>query len=363
VSLRSLLVALGATVALVALAPVANAAIIHVHQGQSIQAAIDNADPGDTIVVAPGVYRENLTISENHITLRGTIGRERRTVLKPAETPTPSFCTQDSSVNGICAVGEIDANGNPGAPIVGTRIKGFVVNGFSGFGIALFNAKHTTVSWSRALNNEGYGISGFALEEVWLLHNVAHHNGEPGFYIGDSPDADAVVIGNRSHHNVGGEGDGFLFRDASEGIVRNNRAWDNCSGFIFVDSGENPDPLSDWRATGNVARHNNASCTGEAGGPPPISGIGIALIGSDHVVLRENVVRGNSPTGPSPLGSGGIIVVDSTAIGGAAPTANRIIDNIARHNSPFDISWDESGTGNVFRNNHCGVSDPAWICD
>jgi len=357
------MVALGATVAMAAFAPAVNAATIHVHHGQSIQAAIDNADPGDTIVVAPGVYRENLTITEDHITLRGTVGRERRTVLKPAETPTPSLCSMDSSVNGICAVGEIDASGNLGAPVVGTRIKGFVVNGFSGFGIALFNAKHSNVSWSKAVHNGEYGISGFALEEVWLLHNVAHHNAEPGFYIGDSPDADAVVIGNRSHHNVGGEGFGFLFRDSSEGVVRDNKAWDNCAGFVFADTGENPDPNSEWRAVDNLARHNNASCAGEEGGPPPTSGIGIVLIGGDHAVVRDNVARGNSPTGPSPLGSGGIVVLDSTAIGGSVPTANRIIDNLARGNSPFDISWDESGTGNVFRDNRCGISDPAWICD
>lgn len=334
--IRSVLAALGAATAF-GVAPAANAAIVHVHPGQSIQDAIDAAEPGDTIAVAPGVYRENLTITTDRLTLRGA--GDRRTVLKPAETPTASFCTEDGAVNGICVVGHFDANG-PTDPIVGTKIKRMVVDGFAGFGIALFNAKNSTVAHSVARNNEEYGISGFVLEEVRFLYNAAHHNGEPGFYIGDSPDADAVVIGNRSHHNVGPEGFGFLFRDASEGVVRDNQAWDNCAGMVFADTGENPEPLSDWRAWDNVVSHNNASCTGETGGPPPTSGIGFLLLGGDHIVVKENLVRRNEPTGPS-IASGGIAMISSTAIGGSDPTANRIVRNSVRLNSPFDILWED----------------------
>ena len=92
--------------------------------------------------------------------------------------------------------------------------------GFSGTGINAFNAEDYTVAHVRARNNEGYGIAGFVLSGVRFLHSVATDNGEPGIYIGDSHDAQAVVIGNTSIHNgVGGEGFGFLFRDSSNGRV------------------------------------------------------------------------------------------------------------------------------------------------
>jgi parallel beta-helix repeat protein len=71
-----------------------------------------------------------------------------------------------------------------------------------------------------ARNTSGYGISGFMLEGVRFLDNEATGNSEPGFYIGDSPHADAEVIGNTASHNGapgGGEGFGILIRDSNHG--------------------------------------------------------------------------------------------------------------------------------------------------
>jgi nitrous oxidase accessory protein NosD len=39
----------------------AEAKTIRVHKGQSIQAAVDRAKPGDRVLVSPGVYREEGT--------------------------------------------------------------------------------------------------------------------------------------------------------------------------------------------------------------------------------------------------------------------------------------------------------------
>ncbi|MBO0915661.1 hypothetical protein J1C73_15550, partial [Streptomyces laculatispora] len=51
-----------------------------VYPGQSIQAAVDSAKPGDTIVVRPGTYRESVLISTPGLTLRGS---GDRTVIVP----------------------------------------------------------------------------------------------------------------------------------------------------------------------------------------------------------------------------------------------------------------------------------------
>src|SRR6185436_19443704 len=40
----------------------------------TIQAALDAANPGDTILVPPGTYRENLRVTKDNITIAGSRG-------------------------------------------------------------------------------------------------------------------------------------------------------------------------------------------------------------------------------------------------------------------------------------------------
>ena len=215
------------------------------------------------------------------------------------------------------------------------RMAHLSVHGFSAFGIVLFNAANSTVSHVLAGHNKAYGISGFILSGVTYTHNVARFNGEPGFYIGDSPQADATVAWNRAVENgVGGpEGIGFLFRDSSWGNVWGNTAVGNCAGMVFVDTGEDPIPAEHWTAWSNHSNANNGSCVGEGeGGAPPLSGIGIMLFGASHSVLKNNVALGNQPTGPSVF-SGGIVVASSIPAAGADPIGNLIKANTAHNNS------------------------------
>jgi hypothetical protein len=344
---------------------------IVVTSSNSIQSAIDHAAPGSTIVVDRGTYHENLTITKDHITLKSKRGLGS-VVLDGRGTPTASICNAPGAVNGICVDG-LNPDGTPGTPVTGTRIDGFVLDSFSGFGVILLNAIDSAVSNSEAKNNQGYGISGFGLSGIRFVKNIAHDNVHPGFYIGDSPNANAYVVGNRAFHNgVGGpevpptEGFGFLFRDSSHGLVKDNSASDNCAGFVFVDSSGNPtDELNDWRAVQNSARNNTRRCSGEAGFVPPTSGIGFALVGTKHVTLRENTARGNGITGAHPAESGGIVVISGGVVGGPVATDNLIVQNRAFGNSPLDIFWDQTptnGGGNKFEDNHCKTSSPPGLC-
>ena len=343
----------------------AQASTITVHPGQSIQNAVNRAHPGDTVRLRAGVYRQNVTIRKG-ITLIGAGDGPWGSRLLPGKTPVPSFCNDGSSVNGICVAGKFGATGSPGAPVRGVTVKDLRVRGFGGFGVLMLNANATTVRAVSAIANAGYGISGFGLHGVRFINNLALSNGEPGFYIGDSPRANAVVTGNRAFGNGASshvEGIGFLFRDSSWGKVWGNVARNNCAGMVFVDTSENPGPATHWTAWDNDASHNNLACGAEeGGGAPPLSGIGITLFGASDSVLLGNRADNNQPSGPSVF-SGGIVVASSVIAGGADPTNDRIGRNHARGNSPLDVLYDGTGSGNTFAGNDCGTSNPSLICN
>jgi hypothetical protein len=363
---RMFAIAVGVIAALLGGAAQAGASDEVVQPGELIQTAIDDALPGDTVTIAPGEFRENVTITTDDITLRGSGSGRHGTVLMPSLSPATSPCSEPPEVSGICVLGSTDEGGPAVSDVM---IEDLTVDGFSGTGIDAFNAEDYTVAHVRARNNGGYGIAGFVLSGVRFLHNVATDNGEPGIYIGDSHNAQAVVIGNASIHNgVGGEGFGFLFRDSSNGRVIDNHAARNCVGFNFIDSGFNEaEPLSDWTAQGNTANNNNGACPASPEFPA-FSGTGILLAGTHAVAVTRNHVFSNRPTNASSL-SGGIVLASSGSLGGASPavdvdpTDNIVSRNVAFHNEPADIVWDRTGTGNRFRHNHCARSMPSRICN
>ena len=80
-NLRRISMLLG--LALFALSTAANAAVHRVFPGNSIQAALDDANPGDTVLVEPGIYQETdngrygLRIEKDNIRLIGKVKKGR----------------------------------------------------------------------------------------------------------------------------------------------------------------------------------------------------------------------------------------------------------------------------------------------
>jgi nitrous oxidase accessory protein NosD len=333
------------------LARPASASTTHVVQpGESIQAAINRATPGDTIQVKPGTYRENLEIAKNGITLVGP-----GATLKPPAKPRPSFCDDDGTVTGICVHGDVDADFNPTRFVRNVTIRGLSVEGFSGTGVFAAASSNFKAQNAEFARNGGYGVFTLASKEMKYLGNRSHHNAEAGFYIGFSPEANALVQGNRSWANL----EGLLFGHARHGIVTENTFTDNCAGILILNAGA----LGPQGKVGNVVItknqviQNNRSCTAE---DPPVSGLGIGLAGAVGNEVRNNDVRGNRPSGPTII-SGGIVLLDTTPFGGAPPNNNHVAINRLNFNQPFDIDG-RAGANNVFRMNRCTSSIPPGLC-
>jgi nitrous oxidase accessory protein NosD len=319
----------------------AGAAIIVVNPGQSIQAAVDAANPGDTILVRPGTYYQEVMIQKNGIRLQGTLA-----AIRP-----PAVDTSPCGAIGICVVGDIDFNtGEIFSYVHNVSVTGFVVSGFGNSGIFAYAADHTNFSTNQSFGNAAYGLVAFTTTFTTMANNVARSNGEAGLYIGDSPVANASVHDNASQLNTFG----ILFRNSSTGTLQHNTITHNCGGIIVL--ADSPGPATHVNVLSNTVSGNTSACDSEDAGP--VSGIGIALLGADHVLVHGNTVRDNTATGDT-IAEGGVIVEAGPA--GTPAHDNTITGNTILHNTP-DIFWDGLGHNNVFRPNTCGTSIPNGFC-
>lgn len=325
-----------------------------VEPGESIQAAIDAASPGDTILVEPGTYAEALTITTDDLTLKGSRG----TVLTPPATA-DNLCVTvfEGAVSGICAHGEIDlTNFEVIDPLAGPRISGFTIRGFTGNGMLVLGADDLRLSRNRTADNGAYGIFVLLSNRPVLAYNKANGNLDAGLYVGSNQEVDAKIFGNTSWDNS----IGIFLRDVSHGTAERNHVFGNCSGILMLAGA--PGPLTNWKIRRNLVKANNKTDCGEE--DPVPSGNGILLLGAADNDISRNLVLGNRGEGVEGLG-GGIVLVTGGEPGGPQfePSRNTVRKNVALRNRPFDISWDGTGDGNRFVDNLCRTSQPDGLCD
>jgi Protein of unknown function (DUF1565) len=269
---------------------------IRVNAGESIQAALDAANPGDTVSVAPGNYAENLVITKDRISLVG-----HDTTLVPAADP--GFGV------GIL-VGDVDVSSpdfpppaNNGHIVTGVSVSGFTVDGQGiwEIGVIVIRAANTSLSNDTAMNNTDYGYFANASNRTSFSSDLASGGGEAGFYVGDSSNANASLQSVESF----GNGFGVFVRDAEGVRIIGANSHDNCLGMLVL--ADAPGPSGHVDAHASSFDHNTKACPETDDGTPPLSGIGVAIVGGNDVRLDGNSIRNNVPGGETAF-SGGVVM-------------------------------------------------------
>jgi len=290
-------------------AGVAEAAIHKVHPGESIQAALDAASSGDTVMVWPGTYEENvggtygLRITKDNIRLIGKSRRHRGEngmvrLLASGEVQTQS----GTGVYAAPAGCEYNAGECNSPDLKDFFIRGFTVEGFGVNGIQTRFVDGFKIVRNESVNNLNNGLYPTLSANGLVRNNSSYGSLDTAMWIAGSENV--RVIGNELYGSV----IGFEITVSNNVVVKHNEIYDNTVGVgLFHPNGAgNPAKpvMADWIIEKNEIYNNNrvnmaVPGTMQAGLPP---GAGVLLLGvSDHVV-RNNRVEDNNLVGIITMG-------------------------------------------------------------
>ena len=301
----------------------------------SIQAAINAAKNGDTVVVAAGTYIENVVVNKS-INLVGAGAGV--TIVRGSNPHDHVFNVSINNVN----------------------ISGFTVKrakseyDYYFAGIYLNGVKYVTISNNTAMYNE-YGIYLQASSSNTLTNNTASNNKLQGIHLNSSNNN--MLSGNNASSNIWA---GIVLRHSSNNTLSGNNALGNQDGINIVQS-SNYNVLNSNNATLNSygivvdSCNNNVLCDNIASNN---SGRGIHLYNSSNNTLSDNNVLYNGDCGMALHSS-----TNNTLIGNKASSnknqgiilqydssKNTLIGNNASDNS-YGI-WLTSSSNNRIYNNY-----------
>lgn len=283
-------------------------ATTNVNPGDSIQAAIDAAVAGDTIIVAAGTYTEQIIINKN-LTLQGVGGP----VIKVPASPVAFQFTESGAKwkPVVLAFGGTNSSGSiSGADTITVNISGFVIDGnnqtpTSGYrsaGILLRNAGGTisdnTVQRMYIDGAETFGIIVYGNSNIVISNNnvsgyarcgIGANGDSNGISVPNNPTPNAVIESN----TVTGPGMGVPVTWAPNGI---QIGWGAKGKVIGNSVSGNGYPGTDWTGSGiiiamsdNVEVDNNTVIQNQTG----ISVAGY-MWDSNGVTANGNLIYGNT---------------------------------------------------------------------
>ncbi len=325
---------------------------ITVKAGESIQAAVNNAQPGDTIEVMPGIYKEEVKVDLDNITLKGV----------SVETPAPGGVSrpvldgESKLSDGVLATGS------------NFRIENFDLRNYVANGVVAQHARNVTF---RDLNIDTtglYGVYPVSCTGVTIERCVATGIADAALYVGQS--RDIVVRDSEAHDNV----TGIEIENSVNAVVENNYVHDNTGGILVFILPNNPSKVGHNCIVRNNRVINNdhpnfANPNSIVANVPP--GTGVMVMAADNNEVTGNEIRGNDCYGVAVF-SLEVSFPKGTAFDvGPTPENNWIHDNTYSDNGRnpagalqragikgADLVWDLSGWSNRWHESNATHSTP-----
>ena len=371
-------------------------------QYTGIQSAVNAAQTGDWILIAPGIYHETGTdqagvlITTTGIHLRGL---DRHGVIVDGTKPGDSQpCTSNPSLQDFAG-----RNGIEVFEVDGTSVENLTVcnylqnasgeggneiwwNGGDGTGmqnLGTFSGNYltaTTTFFDPAKPSASYGI--FVSNVTGpgsITYSYASNMSDSDFYVGACPDCNTTL----DHVHAQNSSLGYSGTNSGGHLVIQNSEWDHNKLGLAPNSLNNddaPSPQSGLCPEGggyctfiqnNYVHHNNNPNVPAAGisGNAPV-GTGIELSGGQFDVVRDNRIENqgawgivindfpDTETPPAVANCNGGIGIPGVPLCYFQAKGNRIEHNFFAHNGFFlnptngDLANQGTGLGNCFHHNH-----------
>jgi len=243
-----------------------------VNDGQSIMAAVKQAQPGDTIQVMPGTYHETVYVDKDDIRIIGVIDQARWATLDGQDTLNDAVLYSGNNfvVENLKIV----------------RYKGNAIMGQAGNNFEIRN---------NIIENTGvYGVFPQLGQNGIVEYNVISGIEDAAIYIGMS---DNVHV---AHNVVFDSVAGIEIENSRHSIVENNYVYNNTGGILaFITPGLPIKTTFDVIIRNNFIFDNNTPNFGAPGST--VSGIpagtGILIMAADDVVVERNIIMNNKTVG------------------------------------------------------------------
>lgn len=326
-----------------------------VHNGESIQAAIDNAKDGTTIFIEPGIYKEAITVSKPGIKLIGKVKQKNDEIIiqNPGEEEDGIFVSDEGD----------------GFVLANVTVKDFEDNG-----VFLIYVENFTISAVKSVNNAEYGIFPVHCAHGLIEACTVTGSSDTGIYVGQSDDV--RMLSNIAYANV----NGLEIENSSNVTAAFNNSYNNVCG-ILVDVLPGKDVKTCFNISvksNNVSYNNhiNFGDTVEIEGTIP-SGIGLLILGADNVIAENNIAVGNQFTGIVTFSTLVLSIIANIPPGDILsdiepnPDNGKVARNYLHHNGfnppvipgldlpGVDLLWDSSGVNNCWANNQFKTSAPS----